>query len=143
MRTPKVSSGGGPERYILAVALIVPLLLGFVALAQLPGMNLGMPSTLVYADADPNGGLITKRPAASQPAPPPTLAPRPTATSVPAPAAASPTPKTGRLYTVQKGDELKHIAAEYGVSIFKIIDSNDISNPDSLRIGQELKIPDQ
>jgi LysM repeat protein len=44
-------------------------------------------------------------------------------------------------YTVQKGDELRHIAAKYGVSIWKIIDANEIPNPDSLRVGQVLRIP--
>ena len=45
--------------------------------------------------------------------------------------------------SVQHGDELKNIAAQYGVSIWKIIASNDIPDPDSLRVGQVLKIPDE
>jgi spore germination protein YaaH len=43
---------------------------------------------------------------------------------------------------VKPGDELKHIAAAYGVSIWRIVDTNDIPNPDSLRVGQVLEIPD-
>ena len=89
-----------------------------------------------------------KRPASSQSAPPPTLAPptatpRPTATPVaPMPLAkATATPQKGGTYTVQPGDELKHIAADHHISIWKIIDANDIPNPDSLKIGQELHIP--
>ena len=42
---------------------------------------------------------------------------------------------------VQPGDELKSIAAEHNVSIWKLIDANHISNPDSLKVGQELRIP--
>jgi LysM repeat protein len=55
---------------------------------------------------------------------------------------ATPTRRTGRTYTVQPGDELRHIATDYDVSIWKIIDANDIPDPDSLRIGQVLRIPD-
>jgi hypothetical protein len=145
MRTSK-GSNAGPERYVLGIALLVPLVVAIVALSQLPGTNLGLPSTLVYADTAATA-FVTKRPAASQPAPPPTLAPpsptpRPTATAIPA--GATPTAvATNRTYTVKKGDELKHIAADYNVSIWKIIDANDIPDPDSLRIGQELSIPDK
>jgi len=93
---------------------------------------------------------VTHRPAASNAAAPPTLV-APTATPVPptpttAPVPTSPpvptTPPLPRSYTVQRGDELKQIAAQYKVSIWSIIDSNDIPNPDSLRVGQVLKIPD-
>jgi lipoprotein NlpD len=98
--------------------------------------------------ADASSTIMGKRPALSNPAPPPTLAaptatPRPTATPVaPTPTAqASATPRQAGTYTVKSGDELKHIAADHHVSIWKIIAANDIPNPDSLRIGQELKIP--
>jgi LysM repeat protein len=36
----------------------------------------------------------------------------------------------------------KQIAAAYGVSIRKIIDANDIPDPERLRVGQVLQIPD-
>lgn len=142
------SSHTGPEGYILAVALFVPLVLGAVALAQLPGIRLGLPSSLVYADTADR--LVTSHPARTDSAPPPTLAvptatPKPTALPATQVSAAQPTPSTAlgpQTYTVQHGDELKQIAAHYGVSIWKIIDSNDIPNPDSLRVGQVLTIPD-
>ena len=145
------SSEGGPERYILALALLLPLVVVGLAVAQLPTIDMRVPSTLVYADAaEP---LRPRHPAASAAEAPPTLAvptatPRPTATPVPAaPTVAptlvpSPTAAGARTYTVQRGDELRHIAAQYGVSIWKIIDNNDIPNPDSLRVGQVLRIPD-
>jgi 5'-nucleotidase / UDP-sugar diphosphatase len=107
-----------------------------------------MPSTLVYAD---NGErIVTGHPAPLNQAPPPTLAP-PTPTTKPTEAPATPTAvltptaiptPAPRTYTVQRGDELKHIAAQYGVTIWQIIDTNDIPNPDSLRVGQVLQIPD-
>lgn len=81
--------------------------------------------------------------------PPPTLVPppptpRPAAPAVAAAPAAEPTdvPLPKGSYTVKPGDELKGIAAQSGVSIWKIIQANDIPNPDSLRVGQVLKIPE-
>jgi LysM repeat protein len=138
------ASRPGPERFILALALLLPLGVVTVALAQIPGIDLRFPSTVVYADA---GGVLARRPAPLSGAPPPTLAAPPTATPVPpTPTAvptpvASPTPVGPRTYTVRAGDELKNIAADYHVSIWNIIAANDIPNPDSLRVGQQLEIP--
>jgi LysM repeat protein len=96
----------------------------------------------VYADA--NARVAPQRPAPLSGAPPPTLAvPTPTPvppTAVPTPVPL-PTPQGPRSYTVRPGDQLKYIAADYGVSIWTIINANDIPNPDSLRVGQELTIP--
>jgi LysM repeat protein len=145
MLTPKPSNPG-PERIILALALCLPLGLMAVALAQMPGVNLGLPSSVVYADSDDR--LMARRPAPSNPAPPPTLAvPTATPKATPAPIdsptpVASSTPRTGRNYTVQPGDELKQIAATYHMTVWQIIDANNIPNPDTLRVGQVLKIPD-
>src|SRR5712691_3917481 len=151
LRTPDRSrgssaSGGGAERFVLGLALLLPLAVIILAVAQLPGASLASPPSLLPPESSWNG--LGKRPVASNSAPPPTLAPptatpRPTATPVPPTptAQASATPQKGGTYTVQPGDELKHIAADHHVSIWKIIAANDIPNPDSLRIGQELKIP--
>jgi LysM repeat protein len=142
MQQQPKASRPGPERFILALALLLPLGMVTVGLAQIPGIDLRFPSTVVYADA--GGQLLTRRPAPSSGAPPPTLA-APTATPVPPTVVptpvASPTPRGARTYTVQPGDELKNIAADEGVSIWTIISANDIPNPDSLRVGQVLKIP--
>ena len=159
MAAMRASSSPGPERFILVLALLVPLVVGALALAQLPGTNLVSPTSLLLGDASVS--VASKRPAPSQPAPPPTLVPptattrptatpqptamlQPTATPVPAKPTAEPTaaPERGRTYVVRKGDQLKYIAAQYQVSIWKIIANNDIPNPDSLRIGQVLTIPD-
>jgi lipoprotein NlpD len=76
---------------------------------------------------------------------PPTATPKPTVTPVPQRPAASATaaPQPGGTYVVQPGDELKSIAADYNVSIWKIIAANNIPDPDSLKIGQELRIPSE
>jgi len=107
----------GIEGYVLALALLIPLALMGFAVVQLSGLNVAMPSTLAYAD---NGErLVTSHPAPLNQAPPPTLAP-PTPTTRPTPAPVTPTAvptPAPRTYTVQRGDELKHIAAQYGVTI--------------------------
>ena len=138
----------GPERFVLGMALLVPLGVIVVALAQLPGTSLASPTSLITAES--SSAILGKRPASSNPAPPPTLVPptatpRPTATPVPPTPLAQPTatPQRDLTYTVQPGDELKHIAANYNVSIWKIIAANDIPNPDSLKIGQVLHIPSE
>ncbi len=144
------TSSAGPERFVLALALLVPLGLMAVGLQQLMGLNAAPGGTPAYADS--SSRLVVQRPASSAATAPPTLA-APTATAVPTmtavPAATAapttaptPAPTTNRTYTVQRGDELKNIAAQYGVSIWTIIDANEIPNPDSLRVGQVLHIPD-
>ena len=139
------TKAAGLERYVLALALVLPLGLTLLIAAHVPGVHLELPSGIVYADAA-TAQLTLHRPAVSRPAPPPTLAPAPTPTRAPAAwtASSAPTPTAvaERTYTVQPGDQLKYIAADYGVNIWKIINANDIPNPDSLRVGQVLKIPD-
>jgi nucleoid-associated protein YgaU len=133
----------GAERLVLALALIVPLAVVVFGLSQLIGLTVN-PTRMALAEPEPTA-VLARRPAASNAAPPPTLAP-PTATPRPTAAPASSAQNAqpgadGQIYTVQKGDELRNIAAQYGVSIGKIIAANDIPNPDSLRVGQVLKIP--
>src|SRR5438128_7078482 len=41
-----MASGGGPQRYVLGLALLVPLALVILAVAQLPGTSLAAPSGL-------------------------------------------------------------------------------------------------
>lgn len=44
-------------------------------------------------------------------------------------------------YTVQQGDTIGSIAADYGVSIDTVVWANAIKNPNALSLGQVLKIP--
>lgn len=140
------------ERFVLGMALLVPLAVIGVAFGELPhiGAAAGVgvsPAAAAHSDA----AMAARRPANVQSGPPPTLVP-PVATSRPAVAQAAaapeptpaPTPGLGpnSSYTVRPGDELKGIAAQSGVSIWKIIAANDIPNPDSLRVGQVLHIPE-
>lgn len=44
-------------------------------------------------------------------------------------------------YTVQPGDTLWSIAQNNGVTVDELIKLNDITNPDNLQIGQQIKLP--
>jgi LysM repeat protein len=44
-------------------------------------------------------------------------------------------------YVVKSGDTLSKIAQEHDTSVTALVDTNDISNPDRIYIGQELVIP--
>ena len=44
-------------------------------------------------------------------------------------------------YTVQPGDTLSAIAAQFGVSAAELRRINGIDDPDSIRVGQSLLIP--
>ncbi len=44
-------------------------------------------------------------------------------------------------YVVQAGDSLGSIAQAYGVSIEQIMEANELSDPNLLNVGQELRIP--
>src|SRR5436190_5649107 len=93
----------GPEGYILAVALLLPLALMWLVVSQVADISFGQPTTPAYADDGQR--LATGRPAPLRSTPPPTLVP-PTATPTaqPAPAAAAaaptsaPTPEASRSY---------------------------------------------
>jgi LysM repeat protein len=139
-------SGGGPERLVLGLALLVPLGAALLVIMQVSGLELGFgspsPSSVFAADAS----VMPKRPVSSEAAPPPTLVPpsptpRPEATPVPSEPVAAATPAKGGTNTVQPGDQLKNIASQSNVSIRTIISANNIPNPDRLKVGQELKIP--
>jgi LysM repeat protein len=75
----------------------------------------------------------------------------PNATSVPdapsAPAVSSSAPSSsamvvGGMYTIQKGDSLSRIAKRYGVSAKDLAAANEISNPNKIRVGQKIKVPE-
>ncbi len=53
---------------------------------------------------------------------------------------AASTPAAEQTYTVQPGDQLKNIAARYGVSIWDLVAADQVSDPDHLRVGQTLRV---
>ena len=57
-------------------------------------------------------------------------------------AAEGETVETGRTHTVARGETLFRIGMQYGMSWVTLAQANDITNPNSLYIGQVLVIPD-
>jgi LysM repeat protein len=55
-------------------------------------------------------------------------------------APATPTPAAG-TYTIKEGDIPLTIAEQFGVSIEALLEANDITDPNSLKVGQVLVIP--
>ena len=56
----------------------------------------------------------------------------------------TPTPKakaTPLVYVIKSGDTLLAIANQHGIDVDLLTDENGITNPNSLRLGQELTIP--
>lgn len=47
----------------------------------------------------------------------------------------------GTTYTVQAGDTLSAISQQFGIGLDALISANNITNPSSLRVGQQLLIP--
>jgi len=48
---------------------------------------------------------------------------------------------SGRIHVVASGETLSAIAAAYRVKSQRIIQANNLQNPDNLRVGQKLTIP--
>ena len=57
-------------------------------------------------------------------------------------AAAAPTVVAATTYIVRPGDTLSAIAARHGTTVSAIASANGIADPDRIRIGQLLRIPD-
>ena len=47
-----------------------------------------------------------------------------------------------RVHIVQQGETLSDIAQAYGTTIKKLIQINTLKNPNILKLGQEIVIPD-
>jgi LysM repeat protein len=90
-------------------------------------------------------------------APPPPAVPPPTAATIiditPAPTqdidatatvyarALVPTPTPPGQYIVQAGDTLEGLAAEFGTTVEEIMAANNLTDPDTIQVGQALVIP--
>jgi murein DD-endopeptidase MepM/ murein hydrolase activator NlpD len=63
----------------------------------------------------------------------------------PAPKPAAPAPKPaaklgGRTYVIVRGDNLTKIARQFGTTVSKLVEINQIKNPNLISVGQVLKI---
>jgi LysM repeat protein len=68
-------------------------------------------------------------------------APHPPKPYPPKPQPPKPQPSAGWWYIVQPGDTLAKIAWRYGVSVWSIVQANNIPNPNLISVGQKLYIP--
>ena len=138
-RHPMARRGPRTPWLLLMLAFAIPVTVGSVAIPWLYDLaSFSVPHTTV------DRPLVGAQPVRNQMGAPPTLQPAVPATTTLFTAVAQPTAPGSprRTYTVQSGDELRHIAAKYDVSITILLELNDIPNPDSLRIGQVLRLPD-
>lgn len=80
--------------------------------------------------------------ATASPTVPPTPTTAPTATSMPSPppTATIVRPPAPQIYQVQPGDNLTRIALRFGVSSETILWANSLSDPNSLFVGQSLRV---
>jgi nucleoid-associated protein YgaU len=62
-------------------------------------------------------------------------------TAIPSPSAVASPPPAETTYTVKAGDIPDSIAREHGVSLTSLLQLNNITDPTSLQIGQQLRIP--
>lgn len=106
--------------------------------AQFPGLVFGGVVAEPKPTPTPSPTATPKPTTTPKPTVSPTTTPRPT---VSATATASPTRSATVSYTVVSGDTLLSIARKFSVSTASIAVANAITNPNSLRIGQVLKIP--
>jgi LysM repeat protein len=58
-----------------------------------------------------------------------------------APSAPGPSTSPGQSYTVRRGDTLSAIALRYGVSVWALVQTNNIRTPSLIYVGQVLYIP--
>ncbi len=72
---------------------------------------------------------------------PPFFQRSPQPTPIPTPTAAAAVGECGETYTVEAGDSPFRIAERCGVDVNDLLELNDIEDPRSLRVGQELKMP--
>lgn len=64
-----------------------------------------------------------------------------TALTIPPKPGATPTPPATFTYVVKPGDTLSAIAARFGTTVQKIVELNNIANPNLISVGQTLLIP--
>lgn len=137
-----------PDRTAGQAALVILLGVAFagIVFAQLgPGGDgsrggLGAsPSPVASAaavTAAPSDGAVVVSPTPAE-----QVSPTPGITLVPTEDSPAPSTSAPATYTVQRGDTLSGIAAEYGTTWQVLAELNDIENPSALRVGTVLQLP--
>ena len=108
---------------------VPPILVSVIALALAAAVLFALPGLLGFGS--PGGAVATPTPGASSPSPEVSLAPTP----VPEP--------TQQIYIVKANDTMSRIANRFDIPLEELIAANaeNIPDPDSLQIGQEVIIP--
>ncbi len=141
--TPTLTREASPRLEGAGTALATP------DIAQLPPATATVTPTAIAPTAvAPTTEPPTVQPATVEPAtalplataPPDTTA-APSATPEPPTPTASLTPGGERIHVVQTGENLYRIGLLYGLSWVAIAEYNAITDPNSITVGQELRIP--
>jgi LysM repeat protein len=152
--TTVIEDPGGVRAWLIGAALdrrrwpAIPAVLLVTALFTLAvsGFGADAPSASV-ATASPRAPTTPPSTRASATVAPVTAAPTsapasptaaPTAAPPPRPTSAAP---EFRTHTIRPGDTLSAIAARYNTTVAAIVNLNDLNNANSLRVGEELLIP--
>ncbi|MCY3918815.1 MAG: LysM domain-containing protein [Chloroflexi bacterium] len=144
---PDETVWSGPAlAFLLSLVVAVPIIF---AVLMLTSFSVLQDSGDAVSEAAPVAADATAPPAAEEAAPAArTVAVEPAAAEEAAAAVAAaleepevPTQPLDRIYVVVAGDVLSRIAQRFAVTVEAIAAYNELSNPNALRIGQELRIP--
>ncbi len=108
-----------------------------------PEPTVPMPPAPVPTPTVPAPEPPTPAPAPEPTAPAPAAEPTTPAPTTPAPAPTPPSPAPVEAfdYTVRAGDTLSAIARRFDTTVARIVELNDIADPNRIRVGQQLRIP--
>lgn len=136
------------------LTLLLPVVAPAAVQVPTPGLSQAAPQATVASSPSTLAATPTRTPrptatatASSTAAPPTASLPPVTATAeptaVPAPTDVPPTVAAARTYTVEPGDSLRAIAAQFNVTVAALLEANNLTaaEADDLRPGDELRIP--
>lgn len=132
--------------FLLSLVVAIPIIFAVLMLTSFSVLRDGGDAAPEVA---PAAAAVTETPAAEEAAPATrTVAVAPAAAEEAAAAVAAaleepevPAQPLDRIYVVVAGDVLSRIAQRFAVTVEAIAAYNELSNPNALRIGQELRIP--
>ena len=144
---PDETVWSGPAlAFLLSLVVAIPIIF---AVLMLTSFSVLQDAGDAAPEAAPVAAAVTETPAAEEAAPATrTVAVEPAAAEEAAAAVAAaleepevPAQPLDRIYVVVAGDVLSRIAQRFAVTVEAIAAYNELSNPNALRIGQELRIP--
>jgi LysM repeat protein len=139
-----VSGSGTLARITFAATAPGTAAVSFTSVSLLNNVTQPIPATTAGSTITVTGAAATATPTPTV-CPPTATPPGPTPTRTPCPTVCpTSTPPPGQctvFYTVRWGDTLYSIARRYGVTVQAIVAANNITNPNLIRVGQQLCIP--